>query len=177
MKKDELLSICRQQEALLNAARETLEEQNEKIQELNEQLESCRLLAAKSEQWKSRCSELEASLTGLEERYKVETARLNATWRTSCETLAAEWNAKLAVLSAKLHVQASEHATEWSRLRSKLVELQSRGEEELKTYVHEYMQSWQAERQNAPAEPDELEASVKDFVSGLISDLENALAG
>ena len=179
MKKDELLSICRQQEALLNAARETLEEQTAKIQELTEQLESCRLLEAENEQWRTRCSELEVSLTGHEERCSRETAHLNATWQTSCETLAAEWNAKLAVLSAQLQVQESEHAAEWSRLRARLAELQSRGEAELKSYVREYVQNWQTEIGNEVAPPveDEFENSVRDFVSGLISDLESALAG
>ncbi len=179
MKKDELLSICRQQEALLNAARETLEEQTARIQELTEQLESCRLLEAENEQWRTRCSELEASLTGLEAQFSRETAHLNATWQTSCVTLAAEWNTKLAALSAQLQAQENEHAAEWSRLRTKLAELQSRGETELRSYVREYMQNWQAEQASEANPPvgDELENSVRDFVSGLINDLESALAG
>ena len=173
MKKDELLSVCRQQEQLLEEARQLLERKQSMLDQLlaatieqdrmiQVQAGELTLFAAENERLTAHCAALQASL-GEQERQCVTTIeRLNEAWRTSCATWAAEWSERWTALSTRLRTLEASSG------------ISSSGSSD----------SWPASNRDAspgpsdpPANPDDYEQIVSEFVAGLMSDLEKTLTG
>lgn len=173
MKKDELLSVCRQQERLLEEARQLLEKKQntldrllaatiEQDRRIEAQAADLAWLAAENERLTARCAEWQDWQAEQERRCVTTIERLNEAWRTSCATWAAEWSERWTALSARL--QALEAASgNWSSGSS---------------------DSWPAWNGDArpgpgdpPNDPEACEQIVREFVGGLMRDLEKTLAG
>jgi len=173
LKKDELLSVCRRQETLLEEARRLLSEKQRLLEQLlsgtsaneaamQELRETNTLLSHENGELRERCAELRDSLDALERQSATRIERLNEAWRTSCATWAAEWSERWTALSTRL--RALEAASgNWSNGSSG---------------------NWSASNGDAspepsdpPADPDDCERIVNEFVAGLMSDLERRLAG
>jgi len=173
MKKDELLSVCRQQERLLEEARQLLERKQstldrliaatiEQVRRIEAQAADLALLAAENERLTVRCAEWQDWLGEQERRCVTTIERLNEAWRTSCATWAAEWSERWTALSARL--QTLEGATAaWS------------------SSSNSSWPGWSGpgspHRIDPPADPDACERIVTEFVTGLMRDLEKTLAG
>ena len=173
MKKDELLSICRQQDRLLEEARQLLERKQctldrllaamiEQDRRIEAQAADLAWLTAENERLTARCAEWQDWQAEQERRCVTTIERLNEAWRTSCATWAAEWSERWNALSARLRtIEAA--SGNWSN--------ESNG-------------NWSAWNGDAspgptdpPADPDDCERIVSEFVAGLMSDLERRLAG
>ena len=173
MKKDELLSACRQQERLLEEARQLLERKQstldrllavtiEQDRRIEAQAADLAWLAAENERLTARCAEWQDWQAEQERRCVTTIERLNEAWRTSCATWAAEWSERWTALSARL--QALEAARDsWSS--------SSNGS----------WSGWSTAGNptaiEPPTDPQACEQIVREFVGGLMSDLEKTLTG
>lgn len=173
MKKDELLSVCRRQETLLEEARRLLSEKQRLLEQLlsgtsaneaamQELRETNTLLSHENGELRERCAELRDSLDALERQSATRIERLNEAWRTSCATWAAEWSERWSALSTSLRTLEAASG------------ISSSGSSD----------SWPASNRDASprpsdplADPDDCEQIVSEFVAGLMSDLEKRLAG
>ena len=173
MRKDELLALCRQQERLLDDARRLLDERQNALERLlpvldqreamlREQTGRLNDLARDNERLKLRCAELRDLLNAQERRFVTTIERLNAAWRTSCATWAAEWNEK------------------WSGLSGRLQALTGPGSSSLPGSSDNWIVSNDTGDPTAGGmnpDPESCERIVHDFVTGLVSDLERTLPG
>ena len=174
LKKDELLAVCRRQSELLEELAAALRERDGEIErlraDLSEQAEYLNSLEAENDALSARLPALTRSLDELRAHYETRTARLNEAFRASFEMLEGNFKRFSSELSrrltgvesasnqssgmlASLSGRMSDCANECARLEARLNAL--------------------------PGEvrPDELEALLRDFLSALVSDLEQALAG
>jgi len=173
LKKEELLSVCRRQETLLEEARLLLSEKQRLLEQLlsgaaasemamRELSETNLQLSRENWELKERCAELRDCLDALERRSATRIERLNEAWRTSCATWAAEWSERWTALSTRLRTLEAASGISSSGSRD----------------------SWPASNKDAspgpsdpPADPDDCERIVTEFVAGLMSDLEKTLTG
>ena len=173
MKKDELLSVCRRQETLLEEARQLLSEKQRLLEQLlsgastneaaiQELRETNSLLAHENGELRERCAELRDSLDVLERQSATGIERLNEAWRTSCATWAAEWSERWNVLSERLRTfeAASRNSSDGSS-----------------SNWPDWNGNARPRPSDPPADPADCEKIVSEFVVGLMNDLEKTLAG
>ena len=173
MKKDELLSVCRRQETLLEEARRLLSEKQRLLEQLlsgtsaneaamQELRETNTLLSHENGELRERCAELRDSLDALERQSATGIERLNEAWRTSCATWAAEWSERWTALSARLQTLEADRDG-WSNNSS--------------GSWSDWSNSGNPAASGLPTDPEACEQIVREFVGGLMSDLEKTLAG
>ena len=173
MKKDELLSVCRQQERLLEEARQLLERKQstldrllaatiEQDRRIEAQAADLAWLAAENERLTARCAEWQDWQAEQERRCVTTIERLNEAWRTSCATWAAEWSERWTALSTRLRTLEADSGQQSSKWNGNWPDL---NRVEMPNPI------------DPPADPDDCERIVTEFVAGLMSDLEKTLTG
>jgi len=120
------------------------------------------LLLHENGELRERCAELRDSLDALERQSETRIERLNEAWRTSCATWAAEWSERWSALSTRLRTLEAASGQQSSRWNGNWPGL-NRDEKPNPIEL--------------PADPDDCEQIVTEFVAGLMSDLEKTLTG
>jgi len=173
LKKDELLSVCRRQETLLEEARRLLSEKQRLLEQLlagaaanetamRELSEANRQLSRENGELRAQCAAQRDCLDALERQSAIRIEQLNEAWRTSCATWAAEWNERWTALSTRLRTLEADNEQQSSKWKGNWPGLNS---DEMPNSIE------------SPADPEDCERIVTEFVAGLMSDLEKTLTG